>query len=88
MPPVMTQNNSSVPLGKLKPGESGTVIGYAGDAEVHQRLCELGIIEGTRVEVKRLAPFGDPMELVVRGYHLSLRRKDAAAILIAPDSIA
>lgn len=79
----MTGQTDGLSLGELKPGEQGIVRGYRGDAEVHQRLCELGLVEGTLIEVKRLAPFGDPMELIVRGYHLSLRRKDASEILIS-----
>ena len=75
-------NNGLISLEKLKPGERGIVRSYLSESEVQERLRELGIIEGTLVGVKRLAPFGDPMELTVRGYQLSIRRKDASQILV------
>ena len=71
-----------VTLARLLPGESGLVRAFQGNSDIEYRLRELGVIEGTRIYVKRLAPLGDPMELVVRGYSLSLRKKDAAHILI------
>ncbi|MFA7002388.1 MAG: FeoA family protein [Candidatus Omnitrophota bacterium] len=59
--------------------------GYRGHSAVQLRLKELGLVRGTRVLVKRFAPLGDPMELVVRGYALSIRKKDAAQILVIRD---
>ncbi|MDE2731803.1 MAG: FeoA family protein [Bacteroidota bacterium] len=68
-------------LKDLRPGESGTVTGYRGhDAPV--RLMEMGLIPGTEVTVVRLAPLGDPMDLKVRGYHLSIRKREAADICV------
>jgi ferrous iron transport protein A len=69
-------------LSVLLPGEQATVRAYKGKDEIHYRLRELGLTRGTPVRVKRYAPLGDPMELIVRGYHLSLRRKDAESILV------
>lgn len=51
---------------------------------VAQRLMEMGLIEGSEVEVVRLAPLGDPMELLVYGYHLSVRKSDAARVVVRP----
>lgn len=73
-------------LDKLLPGEGGVVLGYAGDRELHHRLQELGLVTGTVVRVRRCAPLGDPIELSVRGYHLSIRKQDAAHILIRPEA--
>lgn len=70
-------------LAELRPGQRGTVSGYASDAPP-VRLLEMGLLPGTEVEVVRLAPLGDPMDLRVRGYHLSVRREDARLIQIAP----
>ena len=68
-------------LKDLRPGESGTVTGYSGqDAPV--RLMEMGLTPGTEVTVVRLAPLGDPMDLRVRGYHLSIRKREAAGICV------
>ncbi|GMV99782.1 MAG: hypothetical protein AMXMBFR84_09210 [Candidatus Hydrogenedentota bacterium] len=67
-------------LEQLKPGDHGVVAGLLGDSAVHQRIQEMGVIEGAEVEVVRMAPLGDPMEIRVQGYHLSLRRKEAAMV--------
>lgn len=69
-------------LSQLKPGESGTVVALKGDGAIHQRLLEMGVIEGAAVEVIRIAPFGDPIEISVQGYHLSLRKAEAALVQI------
>jgi ferrous iron transport protein A len=69
-------------LDLMKAGERGVVQGYEGEDDLHYRLKELGLIRGTSVFVKRFAPMGDPMEIVLRGYSLSLRKQDAAKILI------
>ena len=68
-------------LDQLKPGESGRIEGYAA-ASPAPRLLEMGLLPGTTVEVVRLAPLGDPMDLKVRGFHLSLRKHEAAQILV------
>lgn len=67
-------------LDQLKPGDSGTVGELRGEGAVHQRLLEMGVIEGAGVEVVRMAPLGDPMEIIVQGYHLSLRKSEAALV--------
>ena len=71
-----------VTLDQLKTGERGIVLGYQGEEDLHYRLKELGLVAGTPVRVRRCAPLGDPMELSIRGYHLSIRKQDAAKILI------
>jgi ferrous iron transport protein A len=72
-------------LDQLKAGERGVVLGYQGEEDLHYRLKELGLVSGTRVLVKRFAPLGDPMEVVLRGYSLSIRRQDASKILVQKD---
>ena len=69
-------------LDQLKAGERGVVEGYEGEEDLHYRLKELGLVRGTGVLVKRFAPLGDPMEIVLRGYSLSIRKQDAAKILV------
>ena len=68
-------------LSDLKPGEHGTVTGYT-ESNPPGRLLEMGLLPGTPVEVVRLAPLGDPMDLKVRGFHLSIRQHEAAHIEI------
>ena len=69
-------------LSRLLPGEHEVVCRVAGAGPIRQRLLELGVTPGATVEVIRFAPLGDPMEVRVRGYHLSLRRREAEAIWV------
>ncbi|HJV39170.1 MULTISPECIES: FeoA family protein [Geothrix] len=77
----MTQN-LSIPLSDLQPGDQGEVIQVKAQGQIRQRLLEMGFIRGARLRVEKLAPLGDPMELVIKGYHLSLRRDESACILV------
>lgn len=70
-------------LDQLKPGDSAIVGMLTGDGAIHQRLLEMGVIEGAGVEVVRMAPLGDPMEIIVQGYHLSLRKAEASLVSLA-----
>ena len=72
-------------MDQLKAGEKAVVLGYEGEEDLHYRLKELGLVRGTEVVVKRFAPLGDPMEIILRGYNLSIRKQDAAKILVARD---
>lgn len=69
-------------LGDLPVGQTATIESLSGDPAVVQRLLEMGLTPGTDVTVVRLAPLGDPMEVLVRGYNLSIRRADAASLLL------
>lgn len=69
-------------LSELKPKESGKVKNIFGEGTLHKRLLDMGIIKGTKIEVIKVAPLGDPVDIKVRGYHLSLRKEEAAQILV------
>jgi ferrous iron transport protein A len=69
-------------LAELAPGERGRVVSVAGDADAARRLMDLGLIRGTTVEVIRRAPLGDPMEVKLRGFMLTLRRAEAEHITV------
>lgn len=71
-------------LGELPMGASATVRKVGGDPLTRRRLLELGLLPGTAVEVVRRAPLGDPIELNLRGYRLSIRGTDARAIAVEP----
>ncbi|MEG1869345.1 MAG: FeoA family protein [Oscillospiraceae bacterium] len=66
----------------LKPGQTGVVIKVGGQGAVKRRLIDMGITPGVKVYLRKIAPMGDPMELNLRGYELSLRKQDAARIEI------
>ncbi|MBI2409367.1 MAG: ferrous iron transport protein A [Gemmatimonadetes bacterium] len=72
------------PLDRLAAGERGIIVSVDCPPPVARRLMELGLIPGTEIEVVRRAPLGDPLEIAVRGVHLSLRRTEARHIDIAP----
>jgi Fe2+ transport system protein FeoA len=77
----MTQN-PPIALSLLQPGDQGEVVRVKAEGSIRQRLLEMGFIRGVRLRVDKLAPLGDPMELVIKGYHLSLRREESACILV------
>lgn len=79
------KNKMATTLADLKPSQSGVIEDYTTQDDATERLREMGLVKGTRVEVLRLAPMGDPMELTVRGYRLSIRREEAARIRVKVD---
>ena len=69
-------------LGTLGVGESGDIVGITGDGALVVRLSEMGFVAGTRVRLVKVAPLGDPLQFTLRGYHVSLRKAEAARIRI------
>ena len=74
-------------LADLKPGDTAVIADYStGDPPA--RLLEFGLLPGTTVELVRFSPLGDPMDIRVRGFHLSIRRSEAALIPVEKTRIA
>ncbi len=69
-------------LRDLKVGKSGRVIAVEGEKTLRRRLLDMGITPRTLVTVKKLAPMGDPIELFLRGYVLTMRLEDAEKIMV------
>ena len=67
-------------LKEIKPGGTVVVKKIGGEGPVKRRIMEMGITKGTEITVRKVAPLGDPMEVTVRGYELSLRKADAERI--------
>lgn len=67
-------------LNKIKCGKTVTVLRITGQGAVKRRIMDMGITKGTTVYVRKTAPLGDPLEITVRGYELSLRKADAQMI--------
>ena len=67
-------------LKDVKVGETAVVVRLHGEGAVKRRIMDMGLTRGTEVHVRKVAPLGDPMELTVRGYELSVRRADAELI--------
>lgn len=70
------------PLQYLNPGDSAWIDGYFLEDEAVLRLAEMGLVPGEKVDVLKVAPLGDPIEIEVMGYRLCLRKKEAAKIRI------
>ena len=71
-----------VQMSGLGIGEKGRVLGFDLAPESRSRLLEMGLTIGVEFTVVRFAPLGDPMEIKVRGYHLSLRKKEASGVQV------
>lgn len=69
-------------LNNLLPGSKGIVKKVDGDPKLVKRLSALGCIEGTEIEIKRIAPLGDPIIINFKGFNLAIRKKDAKNIYI------
>ncbi len=73
-------------LSQLKSGESATIQSVENDTPDVGQLLEMGLTPGTRVRLVKFAPLGDPLEVEVRGYHLSLRCAEAQSIRVTRDA--
>jgi len=75
---------ASQPLTSLQLGGSGTISEINLPPENRGRLLEMGLVPGTALQLVRFGPLGDPVEIKVRGYHLTLRRHEAEQIMVQP----
>ena len=75
-----TLYRAGVTLAELKPGECGTIRRLIGASQGRLRLLEMGLTPGVHIKVIRAAAFGGPLDILVRGYQLSLRRDEAASV--------
>ena len=71
----------------LKVGQSGTIAQVGGEGSLRLRFLDMGLIPGTRVSLQKVAPMGDPIQIQVRGYELTIRREDAAKITLKEESL-
>jgi len=69
-------------LSELKPGTKAIILDVQGDSNVKKKLLGMGIVRGIKLKVIRNAPLGDPMEIEVRGYNLSIRRAEAENVIV------
>lgn len=69
-------------LDRLSIGQRATIVRVGGEKSTRRRLLDMGMISGETVTIKAIAPLGDPLELIIKGYHLSLRRHEARDILV------
>ena len=67
-------------LRDIKIGQAATVVKIHGEGAVRRRIMDMGITRGVEIRIRKVAPLGDPLEVTVRGYELSLRKSDASMI--------
>jgi len=80
---MVTTTKTEKTLKDLKVGQTGKVIAVGGEGAMRRRLLDMGITPNTLITVRKVAPMGDPIELVLRGYVLSIRLDDAKKITIS-----
>lgn len=78
----MDEKKTSKTLKQAKAGESVRVVKVAGEGALRQRILDMGLTKGAVVTVRKVAPLGDPLEITVRGYELSLRKREASCIVV------
>jgi DtxR family Mn-dependent transcriptional regulator len=66
----------------LKPGERGKVLSIKGKGNLKKRLLDMGMVPGAEIKLEKVAPLGDPIDILIKGYHLSLRKEEAKEILL------
>ena len=69
-------------LRNLKVGDRAVVRGLQGDRVIRRRLMDMGLVPGVEVKVSKVAPLGDPVDIELKGYHLSLRKDEAHVVLV------
>ena len=71
-----------VKLSTLKVGQEAKVVRVSAESSLKRRLLDMGVVPGTKVRLEKIAPLGDPIDVIVKGYHLSLRKEEASAITV------
>lgn len=79
---IMEQHTDKLTLNQVKIGRSVKVARVTGNGPLRQRILDMGLTKGADVTVRKMAPLGDPLEVTVRGYELSLRKAEAACIFV------
>lgn len=74
-------------LGEAKVGATVVVQKIEGDGAYKRRIMDMGITKGTELYIRKVAPLGDPVEITVRGYELSVRKNDAQCVLVKQEQI-
>lgn len=71
-----------ITLEKLKENQIGIVISVEGSGEINHRLLDMGIVPGAKIKISKAAPFGDPLQIEIRGYSMCIRKETARKIIV------
>jgi Fe2+ transport system protein FeoA len=74
-------------LSELRPKGKGKIRRIEGEGKLKRRLLDMGVIPGNTVEIVKLAPLGDPVDVLIKGYHLSLRKDEAQHIVVETEDL-
>jgi Fe2+ transport system protein FeoA len=69
-------------LSEMKEGETARIVKIGGNGALRRRILEMGLIKDSEIYVEKYAPLKDPLELIIKGYHISLRVEEAAQIMV------
>ena len=69
-------------LSEMKEGHTGIIVSVGGNGALRRRVLEMGLTKGSEIYVEKYAPLKDPLELIIKGYHISLRVEEAANITV------
>lgn len=75
-------SDSTKTLRDIPVGQSATVVKLIGEGQIKRRIMDMGITKGTKIDVRKVAPLGDPIEVTVRGFELSLRKDEAQNVIV------
>ncbi len=75
-------------LNEFSVGERGAVVRIEGEGQIYRRLLDMGITPGAEIVLRKLAPLGDPVEVTLRGYELTLRKAEAASVVMRSEGMA
>lgn len=75
-------SEQSITINDLSVGAEGTITEVGGEGVLRLRFLDMGLIPGTKVKIQKIAPLGDPIQILIRGYELTIRRDDASKILV------
>ncbi len=78
---MMTTDNLT-PLSELAPGQKGIIRKMKTRGAIRRRLMDMGFVSGTTFEIQKVAPLGDPVDILLKGYHVSIRNNEAETILV------
>lgn len=78
----MSNPNSEMTLDQLERGQRAIVVRIGGERTLRRRLLDMGLVTGETVTLRAVAPFGDPLELTLKGYQLSLRKAEARLVVV------
>jgi Fe2+ transport system protein FeoA len=81
----MFNDHKQIFLSELRPGDCARVVGLKSNGTIKQRLLEMGFTRGAVVRIEKYAPMGDPIEFVIKGYHLSLRKEECRCIIVVKE---